>query len=201
MDLKAAPKAPRGFETTPNYNPGQMDLYAQQYQYTNPNSMTGKLASGDQSAFAEIEAPAMRQFSELQGQNASRFSGAGMGARRGSGFKNDMSQATSNFAQDLQSKRQGLQRQAIMDMMGFSNQILGQQPHGLQEKKKSWWEQLLGAAAPAVGGLVGSALGPLGTAAGGYLGNLASGWFNSGNSNNSAGSNLASHGTNLGGYR
>src|ERR1700677_4482110 len=96
-------KAPKGSSFASNYTPQQQSLFENQFSHVDPNSYTSRLASGDQSMFQEIEAPALRQFNELQGQNASRFSGMGLGARRGSGFQNYQNQATSDFAQDLQS--------------------------------------------------------------------------------------------------
>ena len=53
-----------------------------------------------------MEAPALKQFSGLQGNLASRFSGMGSGARRSSGFQNTSNQAASDFAQQLQANKQ-----------------------------------------------------------------------------------------------
>lgn len=139
----SAPKAPKGYTTAQNYTPAAMDLYASQFNNVGEGSYLSRLAAGDEGIFNQIEAPAMRQFSELQGQNASRFSGMGMGARRGSGFNNMQSQATSDFAQDLQSRRQSLQQQAIKDLMGMSNDLLQQKPYSLIEKQKPWWQTML----------------------------------------------------------
>lgn len=126
------------------YDPQQMQLFQQLFSQVSPGSYLSRLAGGDQSQFDELEAPAMRQFQGLQGQLASRFSGMGMGARRSSGFQNTANQATSDFAQDLQSQRQGLQRQAIQDLMGMSNQLLGQRPQEqfLTKKELPFWKQL-----------------------------------------------------------
>jgi hypothetical protein len=130
------------------FTPEQMQIFQNMGNQIGGGSYTSRLAGGDPSLFAEMEAPAMRQFQDLQGQTASRFSGAGMGARRGSGFKNEMNQQTSNFAQDLQSKRQELQRQAIMDLMGMSSNFLSQKPYETMlvepEHKKGFLEQLFG---------------------------------------------------------
>ncbi len=128
------PKAPKGYSYSQQFTPEQMQLFQQMFGNVGEGSYLSRLAGGDQSMFDEMEAPAMRQFNEMQGNMASRFSGMGMGARRSSGFQNQANQASSNFAQDLQSKRQGLQRQAIMDLMGLSGDLLGQKPYALQEK-------------------------------------------------------------------
>lgn len=144
-------KIPKGYEQgqLQQFTPEQMNLFKSLFGMVGPDSMTSKLASGDQSMFEQMEAPAMRQFGEMQGQLASRFSGMGMGGRRGSGFQNTMNQATSDFAQDLQSRRMDLQRQAIQDLMGMSTSLLGQKPQEkfLVEKQKPWWQELLGGAA------------------------------------------------------
>jgi hypothetical protein len=76
-----------------------------------------------------MEAPALKQFQGTLGNIASKFSGMGMGGRRSSGFGQATTSAASDFAQQLQSKRQGLQRQAIMDLGNFSQMLLGQKPY------------------------------------------------------------------------
>ena len=117
------------------FTPEQMQLFQQLFSNVSPDSYLSKLAGGDESLFQEMEAPALRQFNELQGGLASRFSGQGgggnqlaLGSRRSSGFQNTSSAAASNFAQDLASRRQQLQQQAIKDLMGLSSDLLGQRP-------------------------------------------------------------------------
>jgi len=156
-------KVPKGYQTgqIQQFTPEQMQLFQQMFGQVGPESFLGKLAGGDQSQFAEIEAPALQQFAGMQGNLASRFSGMGMGARRSSGFQNTMNQATSDFAQQLQSQRMGLQRQALQDLMGMSNQLLGQRPYEqfLTEKQTPFWQQLAiglgGGAAQGFGGAMG----------------------------------------------
>lgn len=133
----------RHFQTQ-QFTPEQMQLFQSLFGQLGPDSFLGKLAGGDQSTFEQLEAPAMRQFGELQGGLASRFSGMGTGARKSSGFQNTANQASSDFAQQLQSNRLGLQRQAMGDLMGFSNQLLGQRPYNqfAQEKPRSFLEEL-----------------------------------------------------------
>lgn len=112
------------------FTPEQQQLFQQLFGQVGPGSQLSRLAGGDQSQFEQMEAPALRQFGALQGNLASRFSGMGtLGARRSSGFQNTATSAASNFAQELQANRQGLQRQALMDLMGISNQLLGQRPY------------------------------------------------------------------------
>lgn len=140
----------------PQFTPEQMELFKQLFGLVGPESYLSKLAGGDESLFNQIEAPALKQFSGLQGNLASRFSGMGLGARNSSGFTNTMNQAGADFAQQLQSQRQNLQRQAIMDLMGISNSLLGQSPYEsfLEKKQKgpSGFGGLLGAGLGGVGG-------------------------------------------------
>jgi hypothetical protein len=164
-----------------NFTPNQMQLFEQMFSNVSPDSYTSRLAHGDEGLFNEMEAPAFRQFAQLQGENASRFSGMGMGARRGSGFRNSMDAATSNFAQDLQSRRQELQRQAIKDLMGMSSELLGQRPYEnvITDKKKSFWDKLIGGSAPLIGAGAGFlAGGPAGAAIGASAGSAFSNSWN-----------------------
>lgn len=150
------------------FTPEQMQLFQQMFGHLGPDSFLGRLAGGDQEMFKEMEAPAWQQFQGLQGQMGSRFSGMGTGARRSSGFQNTANQASSDFAQALQSQRLGLQNQAIKDLMGMSNQLLGQRPNmqGFMQDAPSAWQQILG-----------SLMGIGGQFAGGLGGGLVGGLF------------------------
>lgn len=143
----AGNKIPSGYKAgrMQNFTPEMMDLFKQMFGHVGPDSYLSRLAGGDESLFAEMEAPAMRQFSGLQGNIASRFSGMGMGGRKSSGFQNTMNQASSDFAQDLQLKRQGLQRQAIQDLSSISSDLLNKKPYeNFLTKKPDFLSQLLG---------------------------------------------------------
>ena len=163
------------------FTPEMMELFQQLFSHVSPDSYLSKLAGGDEETFNQIEAPAHRQFSELLGGLGSRFSGMGStGARKSSGFQNTGAAAASNFAQDLQSQRQGLQRQALMDLMGISSSLLGQRPNDqflVEKQQKPQTGGFGGAASGALrGGLAGSTFGPLGSLAGGVLGGVG-GYF------------------------
>lgn len=138
---------PKGYKRgqLQQFTPEQMQLFQQMFGHLGPDSFLSKLAGGDESMFEQLEAPALRQFQGLQGQMASRFSGMGTGARQSSGFQNTANQATADFAGQLQSQRMGLQNQAIKDLMGMSNQLLGQRPYEqfLTKKQLPFWQQLL----------------------------------------------------------
>lgn len=155
------------------FTPEQMELYQSLYGHVGPESYLGRLAGGDEEIFRQIEQPKMKQFSGLQGGIASRFGGMGMGSGgiKSSGFQNTQNQAAMDFASQLQANRQGLQRQALGDIMSYSQMLLGQQPYGLQEKQQrqpSGWGALAGTA---LGAGAGFAMGgPWGAFQGAQLG-------------------------------
>lgn len=175
MGMGQGNKIPKGYQQgqMQQFTPEQLGLFQQLFSHVGPESYLSKLSGGDQNTFNQIEAPAMQQFNALQGNLASRFSGVGMGARRSSGFKNTMNQSAQDFASQLQSQRQSLQQQALQDLMGMSNSLLGQRPYEQfltekPQKQSSGWGGLGGAALGGVGGfLLG---GPAGALTGAKLG-------------------------------
>jgi hypothetical protein len=136
----------------------QIELMNQLYPHLSPDSYLSRLAGGDEGLFEEMERPALRQFGGLMGNLASQFSGQGMGARRSSTFQNATYQAGSDFAQQLQAKRQGLSRQALKDLFEMSNQLMGQRPYErtLTKKQESPWAGIFGKLGGVVPGLVSS---------------------------------------------
>lgn len=140
-------KVPKGYSYAQldQFTPEQHNLFQQMFGQLGPDSFLSKLAGGDEDTFNQMEAPALKQFSGLQGGLASRFSGMGSGARRSSGFQNTANQASSDFAQQLQANRMGLQQQATRDLMGFGNELLNQRPYeqGFAKKDVPFWKQLL----------------------------------------------------------
>jgi hypothetical protein len=140
-------KVPKGYSLgqLDQFTPEQHNLFQQMFGQIGEGSFLSKLAGGDEATFNQMEAPALKQFSGLQGGLASRFSGMGSGARRSSGFQNTSNQAASDFAQQLQANRMGLQQQAIRDLMSFGTDLLNQRPYEqtLQKKSLPFWKQLL----------------------------------------------------------
>ena len=175
-----------GYKQVQNFTPEQMQLFQRLFGQVAPESGLSRLASGSPEAFEQLEAPAYQQFNEQLGNIANRFSGAGTGARRSSGFQQATSGAAQNFAQQLQAQRLGLQRQAMHDLMGMSQQLLGHESY-LTPEKKPFWKELLSSGAGGIGtiagGALGSLLGPVGTSlgsmAGGALGSAVGNYFNS----------------------
>lgn len=132
-----------------NFTPQQNELFQQLFGMLNPSSQTSRLAGGDQSSFEQMEAPAWRDFGSSLGNISSRFSGMGdFGGRRSSGFQNQITSAAGNFAQQLQSNRQNIQRQALNDLFSLSNLLLNQRPTEQflvpQQKDPSFWQRLFG---------------------------------------------------------
>lgn len=163
-------KIPKGMQLSQinQYTPQQEQLSDRSFANIGPDSYTARLAQGDQSLFGEMEAPALKQFSGLQGNIASRFSGMGLGGRKSSGFQNTMNSAASDFAQQLQSRRQELQSGAIRDLHSMSQDLLGNRQYDqqLSEKSKPWWQEMLsgigqGAASAGMNYLTGGASGAL----------------------------------------
>lgn len=174
------------------FTPEQTQLFKQMFSHVGPDSYLSRLAGGDEDIFNEIEAPEMRKFNDLQSGIANRFSGAGTGGRKSSGFQNATTAASSNFSQDLASRRQGLQQQAIKDLMGMSSDLLGQRPYDKfltpkrQEQEGFDWGGLGGAALGGIGGFF--AGGPVGALSGASLGyGIGSGRGSSGNFTSSPG--------------
>lgn len=168
-------KVPKGYKVSQlqNFTPEQMELFGQGLNNVGPNSYLSRLAGGDQSLFGEVEAPALKQFSQLQGGLASRFSGIGSGSRKSSGFQNQATSASQNFAQQLQANRMGLQRQAQQDLHGMTRDLLNMRPYDRQlyekpQKQGFDWGGLAGAGIGGVGGFF--AGGPMGAITGASLG-------------------------------
>lgn len=172
---------PEGYEkfSVNNYTPEQERVFKASEGLIKPDSFTARLAAGDSGEFAAMEAPALRQFGEMQGGLASRFSGMGMGGRSSSGFQNTMTSASQDFASQLQSKRLELRNKAISDMMGMSSQFLNFKPQetGLLQKppkeKKQWGSMIGSVGGGIIGGVYGGPAGAMaGSAAGGALGGM-----------------------------
>lgn len=179
-------KLPHGFKQYQyqQFTPEAMKLYSSLFPHLEEGGYLSRLAQGDEEIFRQIEAPAHRYFQEQMGQLGSRFSelaSGAMSARRGSGFANTSSQAAQDFALQLQAQRQGLTRQALGDLMNYSQMLMGQQPYvtGLYEKpeKQSGWAKWAPLIGGAIGAGVGAAGGPFGAVAGYGAGQAIGGAF------------------------
>jgi hypothetical protein len=184
----AGNKIPKGYAagSLQQYDPEQMSLYKSLFGFAQPGGDLYERAMGSDKGFAPYEDYARRQFQEQTGEQASRFSGMGMGARRGSGFQNQATQGAQDFASNLAMQRQQLQRQALNDLRGLSGELLGYQPQEnflyKKEPKQSGWSKALGVGLPIAGAVAGGIFGgPAGAALGGQLGStFASGFTGKG---------------------
>lgn len=170
---------PEGYDvgSINQYDRNQTKLYEGMFGNVGKDSYLSKLAGGDEATYREMEAPAMKQFNQLQGGLASRFSNMGMGARRSSGFQNTSTQASSDFASQLKSQRNDLRMKAIKDLQEMSSQLLDKRPRekflvgGEEETKKplGGWGGTIGAIG---GGIAGTYMGG-NTMAGAAIGSQA----------------------------
>lgn len=154
-------KIPSGYRQgqMQQFTPDQMRLFKRLFGMIGPNSYLSQLAEGDEGLFEEMEAPALRQFGQMQSATASRFSGnqpGEMSGRRGSGFFNTQGGQAQEFAEKLQGQRQGLQRQAQQDLFNMSQELLGQRPQEKflveKQQKQNPWAQIAGQFAGAIPG-------------------------------------------------
>lgn len=153
--------APSGYQqiTTPNKDAQQMAWANQVQQGLGPGTaaalkgLTG-MATGDDAYFKQLEAPAMRQFGQMQSSIANRFSGMGTsGARHSSGFQNAQGGLAEDFAERLQSQRLGLQQSAWQQLLGMGQHLYDSDTFDTHflPKKKSFWEEFFGSLAPGIG--------------------------------------------------
>ena len=158
---------------TPRFSPEKSQQMAQLRGIIEPGYLKGlantaELAGGDQSQFEKLEAPALRQFGELQGGIASRFSGGqipggggggagALSARRSSGFQNTMGNAAVDLSERLQGQRLNFQQQALQQLQGLYSELT-QDPYEamLAKKEKPWLQEFITALAPGVGKGIGS---------------------------------------------
>lgn len=166
----------------PSKTPEQTGLYNEVLNRSRPGITSGvdylsRLAGGDESMFRQLEAPALRQHGELQGQLASRFSSYGSGARRSSGHALAQSGAATDLAERLQGQRMNLQSGAVSSLMGLYSQLMGTDLYDTMltdrlKKKPSWLQKAAGIGLPIIGGVAGSFIPGIGTAAGATAGSL-----------------------------
>jgi hypothetical protein len=132
-----------------NFTPEQMQLFQRMFGQAGPDSFLGKLAGGDSQTFEEMEAPAMKQFSQLLGGLSSRAGGLGGGVGSGGGWssaaQNKGTSAAADFAQQLQANRLNLQNQATQQLFNMGQTLLGQKPFEryMQEERMPFWQQML----------------------------------------------------------
>lgn len=156
---------------SPKLSPEQQQLFSQvmgigQNGIKNTvDQLSQRASGGNEQYWQQQEAPAMRQFNELQGNLASRFSGMGSGARRSSGFQNTLNTGASELAEKLQSNRQNLQSDAMKQLLSLYSNLMGTETFDTsfvpgKSKGKSFLEELLPSLLQgfgSIGGTVGGA--------------------------------------------
>ena len=151
------PRAPTGYNMVqlPRMSTQQMQRQQERLGQLGPQAgmaqdLLSKLALGDESAYSKMEAPALRAFQEkIIPQLSEQFGSGGM--LRSSAFANAAAGAGTDLAERLGAQRAGIQQNALKNLLGLEQSLLSQSPYefGLAqkpEKKKKWWETLLGSA-------------------------------------------------------
>lgn len=136
----------------PTMDPQQQNFYQSLLGGVQPGAQQGvdylsKLAGGDQSQFEQLEAPYYTALNQAGAQLGSRFSGLGMGAQQSSGFQNALAGQAGELSEKIGSQRMGIQQQAIRELLGLSESLLGQSTFTNflappKQKGPSFWNSL-----------------------------------------------------------
>lgn len=156
--------------STPNLSPEQMGLFQQLMGGSQSGigaglgHLSNQAQGGNEEYWNQLEAPAKKEFGQYQSDIANRFSQAAPGAssaRRSSGHQNAQNSAAADFAERLASNRMGLQQNAISQLLGIGQNLLGTSltSNYLLPKKKPFWQELLGSASGGIGQGAGYMLG------------------------------------------
>ena len=131
-----------GYHTTQQqkFTPGGLSIYE---QLLGPAMQAGgqgadflkRLASGDESLFEELEAPAYRSYEKMLGQTASRFSQ--VGGRDSSAFRNAIAGQGAELAENIQAKRLGIRQGAVSDLLNLQQMLMGTNPYETYGTPKS----------------------------------------------------------------
>ena len=153
--------APQGYTQTqtPRMTPEMMKLYNNMLSSLGSGPQAGlnyysKLASGDEDIFKQIEAPAYQALQQGLAQTGNRFSG--VGAQDSSAFANAQAGQVGQMAQNLAANRRSLQQNAIDKLLGYSQNLLNQNPceYQLQEEGGMDWENLVKIFGPILAAMV-----------------------------------------------
>ncbi len=90
----------------------------------------------DPEFFNKFEAPAMRQFDELQGDIGNRFAGMGSGSTGSTGFRNVLAREGQNLATNLSAQRGQMQQQGANQALGYAQQPFSNYQSMLQNALK-----------------------------------------------------------------
>jgi len=134
----------------------QQDI-TQSQPYQQGNEFFNSLFN-DPDFFNKFEAPAMRQFEELQGDIGNRFAGMGSGGSTGStGFRNVMAREAQNLSSNLAAQRGQMQQNAVPQMLGYAQQPISNWMTQLQTALQPTKNQYL-PASPGFGGNIAASM-------------------------------------------
>jgi hypothetical protein len=153
----------------------QQDI-TQQQGFQQGNDFFNSLFN-DPEFFNKFEAPAMRQFDELQGDIGNRFAGMGSGSTGSTGFRNVMAREGQNLSSNLAAQRGQMQQGAIPQMLGYAQQPVSNWMTQMQQAFQPTQNQYT-PAAPGFGGNIASSMfGGLSQGYGNAMGNQMSNWL------------------------
>lgn len=167
----------------PTKDPRQMELYQQVASALGPHlrgsveGMGQMAAGGTPEQWAQLEAPAMRQYQQAIGGIGARYSGLGMGTQKSSAFQNELTGSAADLAERLQGNRMSLQQNAQRQLLELYKHLMSTDTFEnlfMEKERRNPWGGLFSGATS--GATAGSAFGPWGLAAGALLGGTA-GYF------------------------
>lgn len=123
----------------PNLTPQQNQLLEQLIGSIGPGAQQAgdyfsKLGAGDEDQFEEMERPYQNAYNKFLGSTARRFSH--LGARNSSSFRNAAISGAQELSEQIGSKRQGLQQNALSLLLNQANSLLSQRPFENVVKEK-----------------------------------------------------------------
>ncbi len=155
----------------PNQDIGQQQGFQQGNEFFNS-------LFNDQDFFNKFEAPAMRQFEELQGDIGNRFAGMGSGGSTGStGFRNVMAREGQNLSSNLAAQRGQMQQGAVPQMLQYSQQPVSNWMTQMQQALQPTQNQYTPAAPGFGGNIAASMFGGLSQGYGNAMGNQMANYF------------------------
>lgn len=139
--------------------PGREKLYQQMVAGTTGALPQGydflsRLLGGDESIFRELEAPALRQFSEqIVPGLAERYTAMGEGGQSSSAYQQQLAAAGARLAQDLAGQRAGYRMSALDRLLSQAGQTMQASPYDLVPRTPGFFESGLGAIGRSLPGL------------------------------------------------
>ena len=156
-------RSPKGYSSyaNPLMNQFTQDHLRNLMQQISPHttgaiSQLGQMAGG-QGDISNYKEQQMSDFQQnVLPQILQQFGSFGSG--RGSGLNNALASATQGLGQNLEARREGLQSDAISQLLGLNSQLMGQRTHeyGLVQKPKSGLSSFLSEGVPNIAKILSS---------------------------------------------